>query len=193
MLKVAITGNIASGKSVTENVLLEKGYTVLDSDKITHKLLEDENMTKILTVAFKDYDIFENDRISRVKLGKIVFDNEELRRKLESIMHPLIKDEIELFFNQKEAEGLKMAFVAVPLLFEAKFEHLFDKIILIYAENNNRLSRLMKRNNLSEEDAMKRINSQMSQDEKVKLAHYVINCNSLFEMRCDLDKILKLL
>lgn len=193
MLKVAITGNIASGKSVTESVLVEKGYTVLDSDKITHKLLEDENVTKILTETFKNYDIRENEKISRTKLGKIVFNNENLRKKLEIIMHPLIKAEIELFFKKQESEGHKIAFVAVPLLFEAKFEHLFDKTIFVYADDDKRLHRLMKRNSLSEEDAMKRINSQMCQDEKVKLADYVINCNSLFEMHCDLDKILKLL
>ena len=192
MLKVAITGNIASGKSTVEGILRQKGYKVLDSDFVVHELLEDENVKKQVISAFAAYDILEDNEISHKKLGKIVFGDEILRKKLESILHPLVKDEIEKFFIKEK--DTKFAFVSVPLLFEAKFESIFDKIILVYADDETRLNRLMERNNLPLEYAKNRLKIQMSQDEKIPLAHYVIyNNKSLCDLALNVDEILLLL
>ena len=192
MLKVAITGNIASGKSLVEEFLEEKSYKVLDSDTVAHGLLNNENVKKQIISVFMDYDIFENDEISRFKLGQIVFAKDDLRKKLESILHPLVKEEIKRFFRSCESE--KIAFVSVPLLFEAKLEILFDKIILIYTDDKIRLERLIKRNNLSTQNAENRLKSQLCQDDKVSLADYVIYNNKtpniLYE---NIEKILEIL
>lgn len=179
MLKVAITGNIASGKSTVEKILQEKNYKVLDADIVAHDLLKNKNVETQLKEIFKDYDILENDKISRSKLAKIVFDDEILRKKLESILHPLVKDEIERFFYSNKNE--KIIFVSIPLLFEAGFEKLFDKIILVLAEDETRLQRLMKRNDLSEEHAKNRINIQLCQNKKIPLVDYVIYNNGSIE------------
>lgn len=190
MLKVAITGNIASGKSVVEGILRDKGFKVLDTDEVAHSLLFDEKVKNELISSFTEYDILENDGISRPKLARIVFDDEVLRKKLENIIHPRIKDEIEKFFYKNENE--KITFVSVPLLFEAKFEKIFNKIILIYADDKIRLERLMNRSNLSLEHAQNRIEIQMNQDEKISLADYVIyNNKSLNDLSINLNEILK--
>lgn len=189
MLKVAITGNIASGKSEVEKILREKSFQVLDTDDVVHNLYNEESVKTKIISTFPEYDILENSKISRSKLRKIVFEDEILIKKLENILHPFVKDEIRRFFRQNEGE--KIAFVSVPLLFEAKFEHLFDEIILICADDEIRRKRLIKRSNFSEEHANKRIKIQMSQDKKIPLADYVIyNDKTLDDLKDELNKIL---
>lgn len=168
-MRIALTGNIASGKSAVSEILKQKGFEVLDTDEVSHKLLTVKNNE--LYNAFKDYDVFENGEFSRFKLGKIIFNDENLRKKLEGVLHPQIIKEIENF------DGV----VAIPLLFEAKMEYLFDKIIMVYTDDEIRLERLMKRNNFTEQEAKARMNSQISQDEKVYLSDYVINNSGTFE------------
>ena len=88
MIKAALVGNIASGKSVAENILLKLGYKVLDTDKVCHKLLYELDE---IAVVFRNFDVFENGRISREKLGKLVFDIPDLKQKLENILYPHLR------------------------------------------------------------------------------------------------------
>ncbi len=176
MKRIAICGNIASGKSSVQKILEDKGYKVLDTDDVSHKLLTVNNIP--LFEAFKNYDVFENNEFSRYKVGQLIFSDEAARLKIASIMHPQIKKEIEKFFDQNSDDDL--LFVGIPLLFEAKMESLFDKIIFVYTDDEIRLERLLKRNSYTVEHAKARINSQMPQSEKVNKSDYVINNNSNF-------------
>lgn len=176
MMKIALVGNIASGKSTVEKTLQELNFSVLDTDFVAHGLLE--NNAEIME-AFKDYDILTEGKISREKLGKIVFSDEVLKQKLEAILHPQIRAKIQEYFSSHSNE--KLVFVSIPLLFEAKMEDLFDRVLFVYTNDDIRLQRLMKRNNYTEEYAIVRMNSQISQDEKVKLADWVIYNNSTVE------------
>lgn len=176
MIKYAIVGNIASGKSEMERVLDKHGFVVLDSDLMAHDVLMDK---PDVAKAFSDYDVFEYGRLSREKLGKLVFNDSELKQKLEGIVHPLILEEIKTAFETFKDE--KMIFVSVPLLFEVGWEKNFDKIIFVKSEDNIRLERLMNRNCYTKEYAQMRIASQSSQDEKIKKSDYVIENNSTKE------------
>lgn len=173
MKKIAICGNIASGKTTVQKFLEEKGYKVLDTDEVSHKLLTVEN--KELFDAFRNYDVFENGEFSRYKVGQLIFSDENARQKISSIMHPQIADEIKSFFEKNKSEDF--IFVGIPLLFEANMEYLFDKIIFVYAADDIRLARLLKRNNYSIQHAKARMNAQISQDEKVKKCDCIITNN----------------
>lgn len=187
MRKVAIVGNIASGKSEVKNILLDFGYKVLDTDIVCHEILEiNENIKK----QFAEFDVFEGQKISRQKLGNLVFNDKNLLNKLESIIHPIVKDKIIEFFNENQTENI--IFVEIPLLFEAGMENLFDDILFVYAPDDIRKNRLITRNRFSTEYAQLRMDTQLSQEDKVKRASIVItNDASLVELKQKLESLFK--
>lgn len=180
VLKVAITGNIAAGKTQVEKRLMQKGFKVLDTDIVAHELLENETCKGQIINTFDKFEILENEQISRKKLAQVVFNDEKMKLELENILHPKVLDKIKEFFAQNSKE--QIAFVSIPQLFEAKFEKYFDKIILIYSDDKIRLERLMKRNNLDLDMAQKRLSSQTSQRTKLKLSDFVIENNDTIEI-----------
>ena len=178
MLKIAITGNIASGKSTVEKIIEDNGYKVYDTDKIAHKILENSEEIK---KAFGTID--------RKEIAKIVFSNPEKLKLLESIIHPKVKEELLKIFNHNE----KVVFISVPQLFESGFDILFDKIIFVTADENLRKERLIKRNSLTLEEAQKRIDAQ-KEDGKIAKSDFVIENNlDLEKLKSQVEDILSIL
>lgn len=169
MLKIALTGNIAVGKSLVENQFRSLGVDVVDADKIAHEVLNEK--IQILQTLFGK-DIINQGNVSREKLSKIVFSDFKKKQKLEKIIHPEVKKRITEF-----CEGKEISIASIPLLFEVGWEKDFDYIILVIAKDNARLKRLMERNNFTKEEAKIRINSQMSQGNKIKKADFLIDNN----------------
>ena len=172
ILNIGITGSIACGKSLVSNYLQEKGYTIIDADKIGHMALENDEVKKQLVNKFGK-SILKDNEVNRVTLGKLVFENNENLKELNNIIHPQIRKNISEQIQVHKNE--KLVFVDVPLLFEAKFDDLVEKIIVISLDEKIQLERLMNRNSLSKEEALQRIKSQIPVREKEKLGDYVVD------------------
>ena len=172
ILIIGITGSIACGKSLVSNYLQEKGYTIIDADKIGHMALENDEIKKQLVNKFGK-SILKDNEVNRVTLGKLVFENNENLKELNNIIHPQIRKNISEQIQVHKNE--KLVFVDVPLLFEAKFDDLVEKIIVVSLDEKTQLERLMYRNSLSKEEALQRIKSQIPVREKEKLGDYVVD------------------
>ncbi|MCR5261824.1 MAG: dephospho-CoA kinase [Candidatus Gastranaerophilales bacterium] len=177
MIKIAITGNIAAGKSVIERILSDLHYPVVDTDKIVHYLFKNSQDLNIqLRESFAGYDIYTDDLIDRRKLAKVVFADKKLLKRLEANTHPYIIDEVLKFFERNS--NANFCFVSVPLLYEVNWTYLFDKVIMVAANDDIRMQRLMMRRNLTKKEALKRMNAQIPQEEKIKFADFVIYNNT---------------
>ena len=171
-MNIGITGSIACGKSTVSDYLIAKGYTIIDADKLGHVALTSNDVKRKLAEKFGD-EILENNEISREKLGKLVFGNDDNLKILNSIIHPKIKELI--LKLQEEHKDEDLVFLDIALLYEVNFVDLVEKVVVIYADEEVQLERLMTRNSLSKEEALKRIESQMSPQEKASLGDFVIN------------------
>jgi dephospho-CoA kinase len=183
---IALTGGISTGKSTVCNLFKLHGFLTIDADKIAHRLL-DENSHKIATMFGEQY--VENGKVLRKELGKIIFSNEENKLKLEALLHPLIKEKI-IKESKIFEEQNKPYFVDIPLFFE-KMHYPIPKSLVIYTPKNLQIERLMKRDNISEEEAKLKISNQMDIEEKRKLADMVIdNSQNLKHLQNEVERII---
>jgi len=188
-LNIGITGSIACGKSTVSDYLRKKGYTIIDADKLGHVALTSNDVKRKLTEKFGD-NILENNEISREKLGRLVFGNDDNLKILNSIIHPKIKELI--LKLQEEHKDENLVFLDIALLYEANFVDLVEKVVVVYVDEKVQLERLMTRNFLSMEEALMRIESQMKAKEKASLGDYVINNSySKEDTFRQIDKIIK--
>ena len=171
-MNIGITGSIACGKSTVSDYLIDKGYTIIDADKLGHVALTSDDVKRKLAEKFGD-EILENNEISREKLGKLVFGNDDNLKILNSIIHPKIKELI--LKLQEEHKDEELVFLDIALLYEANFVDLVEKVVVVYVDEDVQLERLMMRNSLPKEEAIKRVESQMSPREKASLGDFVIN------------------
>jgi dephospho-CoA kinase len=169
MIRIGLTGGIASGKSLVSGYFEEQDIVILDADKIYKNLLK---TNKILYNEIKK--TFQLEDFTLKQLGEIVFNDQKKLKTLNRIAHPYV---IRVFTEQlkKLAKTEDFVVLDIPLLFEAKMEDFCDVIICVYVDEIIQIERLIKRNNLTEEEALKRINSQMPLSEKCKISDYVID------------------
>ena len=183
---IALTGGISTGKSTVCNLFKLHGFLTIDADKIAHRLL-DENSNKISSMFGEQY--VQNGKVLRKELGKIIFSNEENKLKLEALLHPLIKEEI-IKESKIFEEQNKPYFVDIPLFFE-KMHYPIPKSLVIYTPKNLQIERLMKRDNIGEEEAKLKISNQMDIEEKRKLADMVIdNSQNLKHLQNEVERII---
>ncbi|MGB9792847.1 MAG: dephospho-CoA kinase [Thermacetogeniaceae bacterium] len=171
------TGGIASGKSLVSRFLKELGAIVIDADQIARDVVKVGSPAwRRIVQEFGEGICNPDGSLDRKKLGRIVFSDLNKLDKLNQITHPYIISEINRLlddYREKFPEGVVV--LDVPLLFEAGLERMVDEIWVVYVDHQTQLERLMNRDGFSAEEAMRRINSQIPLEEKVKLADHVID------------------
>ena len=183
---IALTGGISTGKSTVCNLFKLHGFLTIDADVIAHRLL-DENSNKISSMFGERY--VQNGKVLRKELGKIIFSNEENKLKLEALLHPLIKEQI-IKESKIFEEQNKPYFVDIPLFFE-KMSYPIPKSLVIYTPKELQIQRLMKRDNIDENEAKLKISNQMDIEEKRKLADMVIdNSQNLKHLQNEVERII---
>lgn len=197
---IGLTGGIGSGKTSAKNILQEKGYVVVDSDLIARQVVEKNKPAYFKVIEEFGQEILGGDKtIDRKALGDIIFKDVNKRKTLEGILYPYIFEEIKREVELNCTKKSQVIFIDIPLLFENIGPILesgikFDMVWLIYCDRNTQIERLIKRNNISKEKALLRINAQMDIEKKKELADLVIeNMTTKEQLRKDLFKSLSAL
>lgn len=183
MLKVGLTGSIAVGKSFVLDILRELGARTIDADAVAREVVEPGTAgLKAVVDEFGAGILKPDGSLNRATLGSIVFGDEAKRQKLNSILHPFIiarQDEIMRQWEKETPDAI--AVVDAALMIESGGYKRFDKLIVVHCQTALELERLMTRDNISREEAERRITAQMSQEEKKKHADYLIDTSEGFE------------
>ncbi|MFP4547749.1 MAG: dephospho-CoA kinase [Fidelibacterota bacterium] len=174
MLTLGVTGGLGSGKSTVCHFFEQLGAEIFDADKEAKKILFSDDRVREKLVRQFGSVILKNQEIDKAALSKIVFHNHENQQFLNKTLHPLVT---ESFLRKKNAVTKDLYIMDAALLFEAKLQQHFDKTLLIYADRDIRMKRALQRGNLSKHQIIDRMNLQMSEENKKKLADIVITNN----------------
>ncbi len=176
MLIIGLTGGIACGKSAVSFELKKLGAKILDIDEVTHELLEPAGeLFETYVQHFGKYIVAVDGLLNKKIIGEIIFNHPDERAWINSVAHPILLNYARNFLEKCAARGVELAVIEVPLLFEAGWEDLFDEIWAVYVGRARQIWRLTQRDKITQQQAVARLNSQMSQEEVCKRADVVIN------------------
>lgn len=192
-LRVAITGGIGSGKSVFCKFLTDKNYTVISADNLAKEILIKDSLVKKQICDAFGAEAYKDGELNKKFLANVVFSDYENLLVMNSIVHPVvIKETQKLMDNDLKKNNL--VFVEAALIYEAEMEDLFDYVVLIKAENSVKIERIRERDKVSEDDVVKRQESQIPDEEKTDVADFVFENNgTLDELKSKADFLLNLL
>mgnify|MGYP001257201754 FL=1 len=185
---VGLTGGIGSGKSVAGDFFIELGIDVIDADHVSKNILDDnESAKKLFLEQFGKKFIDKNNNVDRALLRDEIFKNENKKEALESIIHPLVREEI---FNFIENSNSVYKIIMVPLIYETNSQDFYDKIVVVDCKEENQIIRASKRDNKTKNDIINIMKNQASSDERMSIADEVIkNDSSLDDLKKQVIKV----
>lgn len=195
-LKIGLTGGIGSGKSTIAKMFKDKGIDVIDADKIAREVLEKyPSILEYIKDNFGEKYLDEYGDLKRREFGNYIFScSKEERKKYEDIIIPYIKKEIFLELDKHEKNGESMIILDAPTLIENDLHTYMDYIIVVWVDNNTQIMRIKNRDKLSRDEAINRLNAQISLDRKKEYAHIIIdNNNDLLKTKKQVDKVIDFL
>lgn len=175
-LVVGLTGSIATGKSTVVEWFKNMDVPVIDADHIAKEIVQPGRpMLARLKEHFGDEIIQEDQSLNRTRLGQIIFNDEASRKALNRLMHPAIIEEITSQSESLKAQGVPLVLIDIPLLYESRLNDLVDRVLVVYTSIPLQLERLMIRDKLSKQEAIKRMEAQLSIEKKKQQADDVID------------------
>tara|TARA_A200000113_G_C8782477_1_gene328098 strand:+ start:90 stop:686 length:597 start_codon:yes stop_codon:yes gene_type:complete len=185
---VGLTGGIGSGKSVAGDFFIELGIDVIDADHVSKNILDDNELAKKLFLEhFGEKFIDKNNNVDRAFLRDEIFKNENKKEALESIIHPLVREEI---FNFIKNSNSVYKIIMVPLIYETNSQDFYDKIVVVDCKEENQIIRASKRDNKTKNDIINIMKNQASSDERMSIADEVIkNDSSLDDLKKQVIKV----
>jgi len=190
-LRIGLTGSIGMGKSTTAKHLIKSNVPVLDSDAIVHDLYKGDAVEAV-NALFPSVAV--DGKIDRQKLAPYVLNDDQAMKKLEALIHPMVREKQRAFFDEAVRNGAKIACIDIPLLFETKAETRFDAVLVVSASFENQMQRVLQRPDMTEAK-FRSINArQMPDEDKRAFADFVINTDgSKDETYATIDDILEVL
>ena len=190
MKLIGLTGGAGSGKSTVGGMFRELGAAIVDADEASHAVYATGNPGFDAVVAEFGSDVVRNGQIDRAKLGELVFHDESARRRLNAIVHPLVREWMAARTAEADRDGASVVIHDVPLLFENGLEPLYSDVVLVYVPPRVQLRRLVDGRGLSQELARSIIAAQMPIDEKRSRARHVVdNSGDRDKTRAQVEKL----
>lgn len=188
---VGITGGIGSGKSTLSDLLRKEGYLVYDSDKEARNLQnENQDVRQKIQKLFGN-DIYNSEGLKRKEVAKIVFNDKQMLAQLNAIIHPEVRTDFNRWVKNHANE--KILFLESAILFENGFNQLVDNVIVITANEETRILRVVKRDKVSPEQVLARIANQLPEEVKIKRANFVIHTDDDRPLLEKMKRVIQLL
>jgi len=182
-LRIAITGNIGSGKSAFTKFLADEGYPAIPADDLSKEILADDPDVRDEIIKEFGAQAFQANKINKKYLAEEIFSSKNKLKKINSILHPRVRKKIESLSNEY-FKASDIVFVEAALIFESKIEKMYDYVVVIAADKDIRMNRSMKSKKLSESEFTERENNQLPEDVKRQKADFVFtNEGSLKELK----------
>ncbi|MFW6285249.1 MAG: dephospho-CoA kinase [Bacillota bacterium] len=192
MKVLCLTGGIASGKSTVARMFEAKGIPLIDTDSLARDVLVDDKEAINQVLSLFEGVGTKDGSIDRKALAKRIFDDPEAREKLNAIVHPRVRSRMHARIEELTREGHRLVLVDVPLLYEAKFDDACQWTITVHVDKATQVERLLKRDGIDKDYALKKIEAQMPLDEKAERSDVVIdNSKDLAHTESQVESILK--
>ncbi len=188
--KIGLTGGIASGKSTAVKIFVENGFKVIDSDLIVKNILDNDEEITLYIKKFFGEKFFKFGRLLKKDFGEYIFTYDDARKKYEDFIMPKIFEKIDEEFLKHEKRGEKICILDAPLLIEKNLHKKMDFVVLIFVSEEIQLKRLILRDGICKESAMKRINAQMDLNTKKIFSDFIIdNSKGRLELKEQINKL----
>lgn len=189
-VRLGITGGIGSGKSFLSKLLIKKGIPVFDSDFEAKRLMLTDDEIIFSLKSLLGEHVYQDGEINKPLLASYIFTSAENASKVNSIVHPYVKNEFLNWADRYFLLGYNIVAIESAILFEAGFNDIVDKIVMVHAPLEIRVDRVIERDNTNREKVMERIKSQMDDDVKISMSDFVIENDGRFLLDSQVDKLI---
>ena len=188
MIKLGITGGIGSGKSYVSRLLIERGIPVFDCDAQAKQLTNSNPAIRSGLIGLLGSEVYLPTGLNKPILAAYLFASKENAAKINAIIHPCVREAFRIWAAEREAEGMRLIAMESAILYESGFNEEVDKVMMVYAPLEVRCSRVIARDHTTMEAVRKRIAAQMSDDDKCKVADFLIENDGVQSLNDQLDK-----